>query len=71
AAFEATGYVMDLTATFLTGKAPVLTLPAAKAAGQGFALDSSRAINELGYSCRPLEESIEDAFVWFKGEGYL
>ena len=32
---------------------------------------SDKAIKELGYTTRPVEESIEDALAWFKEFGYL
>ena len=69
--FEAAGYLLEMYATFISRKAPPLTSQAARAASLGFNLDCSRAISELGYTCRPIEESIRDAFEWFEVEGYL
>jgi len=69
--FEAAGYLMEIGATFITHKAPPLTSQAARASALGFSLDCSRAIEELGYECRPIEESIKDAFDWFEKNDYL
>lgn len=40
---------------------------------RGFTLwyDASKARGELGWSCRPLEESVRRAIDWFRSEGYL
>ncbi|MBX7103134.1 MAG: NAD-dependent epimerase/dehydratase family protein [Gemmataceae bacterium] len=32
--------------------------------------DSARAIRELGYNPRPLEETVRDTFAWFSGAGH-
>lgn len=69
--FEATGYLLEMYATFISRKAPPLTSQAARAAALGFSLDCSRAMDELGYTCRPIEQSIQDAFEWFEENGYL
>jgi len=70
-AFEAIGYALEMTSTFITHKAPPLTSQAARASALGLSLDCSRAIEELGYECRPIEESIKDAFEWFEQNDYL
>ena len=70
-AFEIMGYLMEMTAEFITRKAPIMTSQAAKASALGLSADISRAEKELGYTCRPLEESIRDAFDWFKTNDYL
>ncbi len=59
---------MQLAAIWITRKAPLLTYEAVVANQMGLAADCSRAVNELGYSCRPLEESIKDALAWFKSK---
>lgn len=69
-AFEIAGYLMEMSATFITRKAPVITSQAARATALGFSLDCDRAVRELGYECRPIEESIRDAFEWFERNGY-
>jgi dihydroflavonol-4-reductase len=69
--FEAVGYAMEMYADFISGEAPMITSRAAKANVLGLKTDCSRAIMELGYTSRPLEESIRDALDWFKSNGYL
>ncbi|MEI6124483.1 MAG: NAD-dependent epimerase/dehydratase family protein [Bacteroidota bacterium] len=34
-------------------------------------ISSAKAKKELNFTCRPLEESIHDAFYWFRNNGYL
>lgn len=70
-AFEALGYVMEMYAEFVSCKAPVITSQAARAGALGLSADCSRAVKELGYQCRPLEESIRDAVQWFKENKYI
>jgi len=70
-AFEAMGYLLEMYAEFVSGKAPLVTSQAAKASSLGLRADCSRAALELGYTCRPLEESIRDAVDWFRENGYL
>jgi dihydroflavonol-4-reductase len=69
-AFEAMGYAMEMYAEFVSRKAPLMTSQGARASAMGFGVDCSRAKAELGYHCRPLEESITDAIQWFKANGY-
>lgn len=70
-AFEGIGYLMEMYAEFISGEAPLLTSQAARASAMGLRSDCSRAQLELGYSCRPLEESIRDAIQWFKENNYI
>jgi dihydroflavonol-4-reductase len=66
AAMRLIGLGMQLNSIFITRKAPLLTYEAVVANQMGLAADCSRAVNELGYSCRPLKDSIKDALDWFK-----
>jgi len=34
-------------------------------------ISSARAVQELDYKARPFEETLRDAFLWFKNKGYL
>jgi dihydroflavonol-4-reductase len=70
-AFVALGYLMEMYADFISHEAPMMTSRAAKANVLNLQVDSSRAIKELGYSARPIEESIKDAVRWFKDNRYL
>jgi dihydroflavonol-4-reductase len=58
-------------AEFVSGEAPVVTSQAARASALGLRADCSRAQKELGYHCRPLEESIRDAIGWFREHHYI
>lgn len=70
-AFEVMGYALEMYAEFVSGKAPLVTSQAARASVLGLRADCSRAQQELGYSCRPLEDSIRDAVAWFRENGYI
>jgi dihydroflavonol-4-reductase len=70
-AFVALGYLMEMYADFISQEAPMITSRAAKANVLNMQVDVSRAVNELGYTCRPLEESVRDAVSWFRQNGYL
>jgi dihydroflavonol-4-reductase len=70
-AFEAIGYLMEMYAEFVSGEAPVVTSQAARASAMGLRADCSRAQKELGYTCRPLEDSIRDAIAWFREHQYI
>jgi len=70
-AFEALGYLMEMYAEFVSGKAPLVTSQAARANAMGMRADCHRAQQELGYHCRPLEESVRDAVDWFKANNYI
>ena len=70
-AFIALGYLMEIYADFISHEAPMVTSRAAKANVLNMQVDSSRAVNELGYTCRPIENSIRDAINWFRQNGYL
>ena len=63
---RAIGLGMQLNSIFISRKAPLLTYESVLASEMGLAADCSRAINELGYSCRPLDQSIKDALNWFE-----
>jgi dihydroflavonol-4-reductase len=69
--FEAIGYLLEMNAEFITRKAPVITSQSARASALGLSADISRAREELGYTCRPLEESIRDAFDWFVQNDFI
>lgn len=69
--FKALGYVLEMRSEFFTRKAPALTSQSARASALGLSADISRAKQELGYTCRPMEESLRDAFDWFREMGYV
>ncbi|HEY1382367.1 MAG TPA: NAD-dependent epimerase/dehydratase family protein [Dongiaceae bacterium] len=55
----------------ITRKPPMAPLTGVRLARTSMAFDSSRARNELGWSCRPLEESLRDAIDWMSGRRLL
>lgn len=57
--------------TKIRGREPVVNSAAMKMAKIGKIYDSSRAEQELGYQVRPVDESIADAWEWFREYGYL
>ncbi len=69
--FEGLGYLMEMYAEFISGEAPLVTSQAARASTRGMRSDCTREQKELGYMCRPLEESIRDAVQWFKENNYI
>lgn len=54
----------------LTGREPELNSAAVKMSGQFHYYSSARAQAELGYQNRPVRETIEDAWRWFRERGY-
>lgn len=57
---------MQLFNTALTGKPPMITPEWVKKYDFNWALDSRKAINELGYQVRPLEEGIQSTIEWVR-----
>jgi len=55
----------------LTGKQPLFTACAVDALAQHPRVSHERAALELGYSPRPLEETLADTYDWFRDNGYL
>jgi dihydroflavonol-4-reductase len=55
----------------VTKKPPVAPLTGVRLARTSMAFDCSKARNELGWSCRTLDESLRDAIVWMSGRGLL
>ncbi len=55
----------------LTGREPDVNSAAVKLSDCYHYFDSTRAQQELGYSIRPVEESIRDAWQWFRDHGYV
>lgn len=66
----ATGYANNLAAKF-TGKPPLLSVGAVKAAYEDLSFSSAKAQKELGYTHRPVRESVADTYEWYVDHGYL
>lgn len=57
--------------TRLTGREPVVNSAAVRMSRQTKAYSSRRAQAELGYVNRPLEDTLRDAWNWFREQGYV
>jgi dihydroflavonol-4-reductase len=57
--------------TKLTGREPLLNSAAIGMSSLFHFYSSARAESELGYRCRPLGESVADAWEWFQRYGYV
>lgn len=55
----------------VTRRPPMAPLTGVRLARTSMAFDSSKARSELGWSCRPLEQSLRDAIDWMSGRGLL
>jgi len=55
----------------ITKKPPLAPLTGVRLARTSMAFDSSKARDDLGWSCRPLQESLRDAIRWMSGRGLL
>ncbi|MBL7827609.1 MAG: SDR family oxidoreductase [Saprospiraceae bacterium] len=55
----------------LTGKPPAISYTMAKISISEFYYDSSKAVRELELPQTPIEQGIQEAFEWFKNNGYL
>jgi dihydroflavonol-4-reductase len=55
----------------VTRKPPMAPLTGVRLARTSMAFDSSKARDELGWSCRPLEESLREAIDWMSGRRLL
>jgi dihydroflavonol-4-reductase len=56
---------------YLTGKEPFVTIDALRMAKKKMFFSSAKAESKLGYTCRPAQVAIADAFAWFQNKGYL
>lgn len=63
------GYGGDIWRMF-SGREPQLNSAAVRMGDQFHFFDSSRAVKELGYRIRPIEETLSDAWHWLRENGY-
>lgn len=63
------GRMGDLVAS-ITDREPVVNSAAIAVAAQPKACSSRRALEELGYTIRPKEETVRDTWAWFRENGY-
>ena len=72
AAFARIGVPFALGVARMTGQDPIYTHEALTAVFQGNRrISSVRAMNDLDYRVRPLEETLRDTVRWFVAHGYL
>jgi dihydroflavonol-4-reductase len=55
----------------VTGIVPMMTRDHLKMARKKMFYSSAKATAELGYHARPVRSAVEDAVVWFRGNGML
>jgi len=56
---------------FITRRPPQIPIEAVQMAKKKMFFDSSKAIRELGYSPRPIEDALGQAVDWFRKKGYV
>ena len=56
---------------FFSKAEPIITRYSIETLSQKFCIDCSKAKDELGYSPRPIRESIKDSIRWFKQKGMI
>lgn len=64
------GFIMQLIAEF-TGKAPEIDPGNARYVSINAWYDSSKAIKELGYQITPTTQCVDDAYDWYKENGFF
>jgi dihydroflavonol-4-reductase len=64
------GHLMELLATF-TGKPPYINPGQARFMSVKAYYDSKKAVKELGYTIVPLSKMVDDAYDWYKANGFL
>jgi dihydroflavonol-4-reductase len=65
------GAVMESVADNVTKKEPIATAGSVRYASQKLYFDNAKAKRELGYTVRPLEDTIRRSVRWFRDHGYL
>jgi dihydroflavonol-4-reductase len=55
----------------VTHRPPLITPAAVAIARLGLAADCSKAVRELGFAPRPLDEALREALGWFARQGYV
>jgi dihydroflavonol-4-reductase len=68
--FVAYGYIMQILASF-TNKAPDMDPGNARFMSVDAYVDSSKAVRELGYVMLPVQKIIDDAYDWYKDNGFF
>jgi dihydroflavonol-4-reductase len=55
----------------ITRKPPLMTAPVLRMGSKYAYYDSSKAVNELGFTQTPIKTTIEKAVNWFRENGYV
>ena len=63
-------YAMEAWAN-ITGKEPMTTVDTLRMAAKKMYFSTAKAERDLGYTHRPAEQGLADAFAWFREQGYL
>lgn len=63
-------YAAEAWARF-SGREPFVTVDGVKLARKKMFFSSGKAVRDLGYHARPVDEALRDAIAWFKAEGRL
>ena len=64
-------WMSETWARLSNGPEPQATIDGLRMARKKMYFDSTRAHDELGYTCRPAREALADALHWFADNGYL
>lgn len=67
----ATALILERLLSFSFPNYSSLDLDSIKLSKYNWHVDSSRAVSELGYNQRPIEETIKNTYEWFKDNGHL
>lgn len=63
--------VQEFIADYITHRPPAAPLTGVRLAGSPMRFDSRKALQELGFHGRPVEESLADAIGWYAERGWL
>ncbi|HWR69281.1 MAG TPA: hypothetical protein VN416_09685, partial [Desulfomonilia bacterium] len=69
-ALVAYGYVSELSAMF-TGRPPDMNPGMARYMSVNAWYDSTKAVRDLGYRIVPVHTMIDDAYAWYRDNGFL
>jgi dihydroflavonol-4-reductase len=67
----AAAYADEFIADVVTHRPPVATVTGVKLTRRSMRFDPSSSLTELGLRPRPVEQSLRDAFEWFRAVGWL
>lgn len=67
----AAGYADHFVSRWLLRKAPRIPLDGVRMSKYKMFVDCSKAMRELGYAPRPVEEALSQAVEWFREAGYV